>query len=73
MLLKHLLSGSISSELCRWVRSQEIWLYATGLLGDAGQAPAFACPSFSPSVKKDPDFLCNMQLGISAYQSDGYY
>lgn len=71
--MKLLLLGSISSELYHWIRPQEIWLYATGLLDDAGQAPAFPCPSFSPYVKKDPDFLCKVQIGITAYQSDGYY
>lgn len=55
-LMKHLLSGSISSVLCHWIWSQDIYLYGTGLLGSAGQAPAFLCPSFSPSKRKDSDF-----------------
>lgn len=71
--MEHLLTGSDSSELCHWIRSQEIWLYVTGILDVAGQAPAFPSPPSSLSVKKDTDFICKVQIGITAYQSDGYY
>lgn len=68
MIVKYLLLGSISSVLCRWIWSQDIYLYGTGLLDSAGQAPAFLRPSFSLSKRRDPDFaMYGYELLVSVW------
>lgn len=55
VLMKHSLSGGVSSGLCRQIRTPGIWPHATGLPGGAGQASAF--PVLSSLCRKIPIFF----------------